>query len=240
MIHKTNRGRFNSLDGLQRAPHTGQAQRLGSHFHLRASRKFPFDHVINCILGRALTIRGQSNVIPATTNSVLRCTVDGVAVGSDVVLANNLRSWKLCDGADLIDGHHDVVVNISAGADTVFWVDEITYETVDRPNQQRKYSRYPADTGEYRYKGVSWASPFENDFGYSRESYENGAAVTIPFYGTFSLLDYVSISSLVCRRINGSDGISHIANAQSRWPRILLARWRTRYGIRDTRVGARV
>jgi len=105
-----------------------------------------------------------------------------------VVDVRNLNSWRLCSAEDLGEGLHQVVVNITAGPNTIFWVDEIYYYSLPRPNLRRKASMLYPTTAEFRYAGVSWMNPFDQAGNNGRESYLNGAKVTIPFYGMFLYL----------------------------------------------------
>lgn len=168
-------------------------------------------------------VKGQSNVIPATTNSALRCTIDGVEVGSDVVSASNLRYWNLCHGPSLSPGQHNVVVNITAGPNTVFWVDEIYYGSLFNPNLRRKYSMLYPNTLEFQYTGISWMSPFDEKGMSGRETYAQGAKVIMPFYGMCSYLHSPQSDFYIYRRLVGGDCLSNVANATGCWFWIILS-----------------
>ena len=131
-----------------------------------------------------MVVRGQSNVIPGSTNSVLSCKIDGVDGESDVVNSGNIMSWKLCGASRLSQGRHEVVVNITSGPGTIIWVDEITYFSLSPPKLRQQWSKLYPNTGEYSYTGISWRNPFDDSGNFGRESYANGAKATIPFYGS--------------------------------------------------------
>jgi len=135
--------------------------------------------------GVALAVRGQSNIIPASTNSVLGCTIDGVEGETDVVSAENLNFWTLCSGTGLSEGRHQVVVNIAPGPNTIFWLDEIIYYSLSNPNIRRQWSMLYPNTDEFKYTGVNWVNPFDEGGIHGRETYQNGAKAIIPFYGMF-------------------------------------------------------
>ena len=86
------------------------------------------------------------------------------------------------------DERHEVVVNITAGPDTVFCVDDIYYFSSTNPNLEKKYSMFVPNAGEYQYTGVSWSNPFDMDGLLGRETYATGAKVIVPFYGSSLLL----------------------------------------------------
>jgi len=137
-----------------------------------------------------VAVRGQSNVIPGSTGSTLRCTIDGVEGQSDVVNSQNLDSWMLCGASRLSEGRHQVVVNVTTGPNTQFWLDEIHYYSLNHPNLRQKSSMLIPTTQEFRYTGVSWMSPFDEAGNNGRESYQNGAKVTVPFYGMISCCSF--------------------------------------------------
>lgn len=167
----------------------GRAQRADSSFHSRVSNLARF---IAAVLipsrspGTAFAVRGQSNVIPAFTDSTLRCTVDGVETESEVVTSRNLVSWRLCVGEGLSNGLHHVVVNITAGANIIFWVDEMLYYSLSPPNLKQKSSMLLPSTTAFRYTSISWMNPFDRAGNFGRESYQHGAKAIIPFYGMIS------------------------------------------------------
>jgi len=185
-IPTTIRGRPSTSEVQQRVLHMEREQRAVSLFLSRVS-------VIACStatalieshsLGTVVVVRGQSSVIPASTGSVLSCTIDGVEGESDVVSAGNLMSWKLCGASRLSEGRHQVVVNVTSGSNTIFWLDEITYFSLSPPNLKQKWSKLYPNTAEYSFTGISWRNPFDDVGNNGRESYANGAKATIPFYG---------------------------------------------------------
>jgi len=106
---------------------------------------------------------------------------------SEVVNPNNLKYWHLCGATDLSFGRHEVVINITAGPNTVFWLDEIYYWSLPNPNLDGKTSMFHANAEELGFSGISWVSPFDEHGILGRETYANGAKVTIKFYGSFYL-----------------------------------------------------
>ena len=133
--------------------------------------------------GSSFSAQGQSNVVPSTTNSVLTCKVDGVDGNTAVFTPDNINNWALCGAARLSEGRHEVVINITTGPNTVFWLDDIYYLSGPNPILRRKYSMFVPNAGEYRYAGVGWANPFDNDGLFGRETYTNGSKVIMPLYG---------------------------------------------------------
>lgn len=185
-------GLFNSVGVLQGGPRMERTQQEDSLFLSRVcSNMIGYTAAAligRCTSGTELIVRGQANVIPASTNSMLRCTIDGVEGESEVVTSGNLRSWKMCGRSSLSEGRHQVVVNITAGPNTVLWMDEIYYYSLNRPNLRRQWSMLYPNTEEFRYTGVSWSNPFDEGGNHGRESYQNGAKATIPFYGSLLCL----------------------------------------------------
>jgi len=166
-------------------------------------------------------VRGQSNVIPSSTNSVLRCTIDGEEGESDVVNTGNLKYWKLCGKSQLSPGRHDVVVNITAGPNTVMWLDEIYFFSLSKPNLRRHVSMLHTITNEFKYTGISWVNPFDQNGSSGRESYQAGAKVTVPFYG-LDLLSFLYPLLTNCRPTYGTSQLYDVFNAASSRRRQLL------------------
>jgi len=193
-------------------------------FHLKVSnilRSTPGALIGRRLSGTELLVRGQSNVIPSSTNSVLRCTIDGEEGESDVVNTGNLKNWKLCGKSRLSSGRHDVVVNITAGPNTVMWLDEIYYYSLSKPNLRRHVSMLYSHTDEFKYTGVSWVNPFDEAGSNGRESYQNGAKATIPFYGLTSFLS-LYLSLINGRSTRGTSRLHDTFNAASSRRRQLL------------------
>jgi len=136
-------------------------------------------------LGTSFNVRGQSNVNPSSTNSTIRCTVDGVEAASDVVTTGNLNFYRLCFAADLSEGLHQVSVQFNPGPNTTFFLDSVTYYSLAYPNMRRKFSQHSADDSPFQYTGISWRNPYDDTGSEGRETYQTGAKAIIPFFGMF-------------------------------------------------------
>ena len=183
-----NRDRFVFLEVRQAGLHMGQTRRGDSHFRSRVSvlvRYTIIELIRKLSSGTNLVVRGESSAVPLSTNSTVRCTIDGVEGVSEAVNSGlNIRFWQLCGSNTLREGAHQVVVNFTAGPNTIFWVDEIYYMSVASPNLRRKSSMLYPTTSEFRYTGVGWTNPFDEAGHHGRETYETGAKAIIPFYGS--------------------------------------------------------
>lgn len=156
--------------------------------HLKV--RFWSDLVSHCIDQRAGTdfdVRGQSTANFASTNSRIRCTINGAEAQTDAGLVNetNFGNFRLCLGRRLPARRHTVSVQIFPGPNAVVWFDTVIFYSLAYPNIRGKHSQVTPYKSDARFTGTGWRNPFDRAGSHGRQTYSYGDKVTLPFFGLF-------------------------------------------------------
>ena len=132
-------------------------------------------------------IWGSSSLLPTSAN--IRCTLDGVEVENGPNGGDFRERWLLCFAGRLVEGPHQLVMEVTITDGTIIWVDNFSYFSVN-PDLRNKRSEVPVENKAVQWIGAGWQSHSSGVDGGQMTNTE-GSRVFFPFYGAFLTLFYI-------------------------------------------------
>jgi hypothetical protein len=67
------------------------------------------------------------------------CFVDNISIGATAPFQYDENNWLLCEQANLIDGSHEITVNVTSTTGQPFWFDYVQYAPSASVSEQTAY-----------------------------------------------------------------------------------------------------